>query len=106
MEMEKTKGHSGGILVDIRDETLEVEETDVGDYFISMVLGNKLSNFRWELITGFGPAQHTLSSDFISELSRKCMTSTLPLFLCVWGGGGGLTWLGLLLTRTTPKNDG
>jgi hypothetical protein len=74
-------GHSGGILVGIKDETYELEESKIGDYFINMVLRSRLSNVRWELITVYGPAQHISSCDFISELSRKCMSVTLPLLL-------------------------
>jgi hypothetical protein len=48
-----------------------------------MVLRNRTSNFRWELIIVYGPAQHDKSMDFIAELSRKCLFATLPL---VFGG--------------------
>jgi hypothetical protein len=74
-------GHSGGILVGIKEETYELEESELGEYFISMVLRSRLSNVRWELITVYGPAQYNSSADFISELSRKCMRATLPLLL-------------------------
>jgi hypothetical protein len=53
----------------------------VGDHYISMVLRSRLSNVKWELINVYGPAQHNFSADFISELSRKCMRSTLPVLL-------------------------
>jgi hypothetical protein len=76
-----TVGHSGRILVGIKEETYEVEEVELGEYFISMVLRSRLANVIWELITMYGPAQHNLSIDFISELSRKCMRATLPLLL-------------------------
>jgi hypothetical protein len=74
-------GHSGGILVGIKDETYELEDSEIVDYFISMVLMSRLSNVRWELITVYGPAQHSSSSYFISELSQKCIRATLPLLL-------------------------
>jgi hypothetical protein len=74
-------GHSGGILVGIKDETYEVEESELKEYFISMVLRSRLSIVRWELITVYGPAQHCLSTNFIIELLRKCMRANLPLLL-------------------------
>jgi hypothetical protein len=74
-------GHYGGILVGIKDETCELEDSEIVDYFISMVLRSRLSNVRWELITVYGPAQHSSSSYFISELSQKCIRATLPLLL-------------------------
>jgi hypothetical protein len=33
------------------------------------------------LVTVYGLAQHSLSAEFISELSRKCLRSTLPILL-------------------------
>jgi hypothetical protein len=60
-----------------------VEETEVGQYYVSMGLRNRLSNLRWILITVYGPAQHNLSANFISKSSRKCMCATLPV---VFGG--------------------
>jgi hypothetical protein len=58
------KGHSGGILMGIKDDIYEVEDSKVGDFFVSMVLRNRLTNLRWELITVYGPTQHTLAPDF------------------------------------------
>jgi hypothetical protein len=65
----------------VNEESYEIEETETGEYYISMVLRNRLSNSRWELVTVYGPTQHSLSEDFITELSRKCMRSTLPVLL-------------------------
>jgi hypothetical protein len=84
------------IVVGIKDEIYELEESEIGDYFISMVLRSRLSNVRRELITVYGPAQHSSSSDFISELSRKCMRVTLPLLL-----GGDFN----LIRFTEDKNN-
>jgi hypothetical protein len=39
-------GHSGDILVGVRDETYEMEESEVREHFISMMLRNRLTNFR------------------------------------------------------------
>jgi hypothetical protein len=77
------KGHSGGILMGLKKDRYEVEETEVGEYYVSMVIRNRMSNVRWVLITVYGPAQHNLSTDFISELSRKCMGTTLPMMMGV-----------------------
>jgi hypothetical protein len=77
------KGHSCGILMGIREDTYEVEGTEVGGFYVSMVLRNRRSNLRWELIIVYGPAQHNLLVDFIAELSRKCIVATLPVVLGV-----------------------
>jgi hypothetical protein len=69
--------------MDFKDETHEIEDSEIGEFYVSMVLRNRTSNFRWELIIVYGPAQHDKSMDFIAELSRKCLFATLPL---VFGG--------------------
>lgn len=74
-------GHSGGILVGVKEDILEVEQEDKGVFYVSLVIRNRLTNVRWELITVYGPANHSLSADFISELSRKCLTTDLPLII-------------------------
>jgi hypothetical protein len=48
----------------VKDDIYEVEDSEVGDFFVSMVLRNRLTNLRWELITVYGPTQHTLAPDF------------------------------------------
>lgn len=65
----------------VKEDALEVEQEDKGSFYVSMVIRNRLNNFRWELITVYGPANHAMSSDFISELSRKCLTTDLPLVI-------------------------
>jgi exonuclease III len=77
----ESRGHSGGLLMGVKEGQLEVEDSEIGDHYVSMVLRDRASNFRWELITVYGPAQHDESQDFISELSRKCMYAVLPVVL-------------------------
>jgi exonuclease III len=74
-------GHSGGILFGIKDELIEVEETEIGEFYVSMGLRHRLQNFRWEMMVVYGPAQHDRSREFIAELSRKCLFATLPMVL-------------------------
>jgi hypothetical protein len=65
----------------VKEEILEVEDREVGDHFVSMIVRNMKSNFRWELVTVYGHVQHDRASAFISDLSRKCMSATLPIVL-------------------------
>jgi hypothetical protein len=74
-------GHSGGILFGIKDELIEVEENEIGEFYVSMGLRHRLQNFRWEMMVVYGPAQHDRSREFIAELSRKCLFATLPMVL-------------------------
>jgi hypothetical protein len=59
----------------MKDISVEVEDSKVGEYYVSMVLRNR--------IIIYGPAQHDLSPGFITKLSRKCRFATL---LVVLGG--------------------
>jgi exonuclease III len=83
------RGHSGGggILMGIKEDSYELEDLDIGDFYVSMVVRQRTTNYRWELVTIYGPAQQDKSGDFIAELSRKCMVATLPL---VFGGDSNL----------------
>jgi hypothetical protein len=71
----------------IKLDYFEVEDSEIGEYFVSMVLRNRLNNFRWELVSIYGPAQHEASADFISELSRKCLYTSLHILIRGRGGG-------------------
>jgi exonuclease III len=95
--MDECQGAFRGILLGVKDRGLEVEDTKVGEFYISMVLRNKVSNFRWELITVYGPANHEKTPDFIAELSRKCLLATLPMVL-----GGDIN----LIRLANEKNNG
>jgi hypothetical protein len=80
---QSAKGHSGGILMGVREEFLEVEDQKIGEYFISLVVRQRTTNFRWELMTIYGSAQHDKSRDFSAELLRKCMAVTLLVVMGV-----------------------
>jgi hypothetical protein len=67
----------------VREDNLEVEDFEIGEFYASMVLRRRTSNFRWEMITVYGATQHDRSPNFIDELSRKCMYSVFPV---VFGG--------------------
>jgi exonuclease III len=81
----------------VKEKFLEVEDHEIGDYFISLVVRQRTSNFRWELMTVYGSAQHDMSRDFIAELSRKCMSISLPVVM-----GGDFN----LIRQTSEKSNG
>jgi exonuclease III len=93
---QSAKGHSGGILMGVREEFLEIEDHEIGEYFISLVVRHRTINFRWEIMIVYGHAQHDKSRDFIAELSRKCMTVTLPVVM-----GGDFN----LIRQASEKNN-
>jgi exonuclease III len=75
--------HFGGILMGIKEDRYEMEDYEIGDHYVSVMLRDRLTNLRWELITVYGTANPESSKDFIAELSRKCLCPSLPL---VFGG--------------------
>jgi exonuclease III len=72
-------GHSGGILLGVKEETFEVEDMDHGDFFVSMAVTHKRSNLSWEIIIVYGPADHTRSRAFLDELRAKIDRCTTPV---------------------------
>jgi hypothetical protein len=79
----------------IKEDSYEMEDTDIGDFYVSMVVRQRAPNYRREMVIVYGPVQHDKSRDFIAELSRKCMMATLPL---VFGGDFNLI-------RDTPEKN-
>lgn len=74
-------GHSGGILLGVKEEVLEVEDWDSGDYYMGAQIRHRTTNIRWICLTVYGPAQHDRSGEFLEELGTKCKGSILPILI-------------------------
>ena len=59
-------GRSGGMLLGIRCSVLELESEDKGEFFVSMSLVHRASNFPFQFIGVYGPADHSRSANFLS----------------------------------------
>lgn len=46
-----------------------------------MTIRNRLSNFRWVMVTVYGPVQHDLSADFLAKLGTVCQQTVLPIII-------------------------
>jgi exonuclease III len=95
----EAKGKSGGMLVGVKIDVLEVEDNTQGEYSILITIRNRMSNYRWNLVIVYGPAQHDFSPDFIQELNNICSNSRrggLPIVL-----GGDLN----LIRNEAEKNS-
>jgi len=84
-------GHSGGILLGVKDATFEVGGMDRGEFFISMEIFERALNFKWEVIIVYGPADHSRSPTFLAELQQKI--SAFP----------SLLWWEVTLTSSAPR---
>lgn len=75
------KGHSGGLIMGINCDLLEIEESAQNDHFMGIQVRNRCSNFRFWVVDVYGPAQHDLSGTFITELSDFCAAVSVPMIL-------------------------
>lgn len=74
-------GHSGGMLLGANTELFEVVEMDVGQFFISMVLKNKVGGKEWGVINVYGPVQYDRKEDFLREILEKCNSMMVPFLI-------------------------
>jgi hypothetical protein len=65
------RGHSGGILLGVKQDCVRVGAFDEGEQFLSALLRNKKDGFKWEVIVVYGPAHHDKSRDFFGEVGRE-----------------------------------
>ena len=70
-------GHSGGILLGMKDATFEVGSMDRGSHFVRMELWERDVNVQWEVIVVYGPADHSRAAAFLDELNTKIASATL-----------------------------
>jgi hypothetical protein len=58
LELGGGQGPLGGILLGIREDTLQVEDWEVGEHFVATIIRNMCDNWRWRMVTVYGPADH------------------------------------------------
>jgi exonuclease III len=75
------EGHSGGILLGVKQEVVEVGAFDEGTFFISALLRHRKCSFKWEVLVVYGPAQHDRLELFLEELKQKCLRIDVPVVL-------------------------
>lgn len=51
------RGRSGGILLGVKCETLEVLNVVYGDFTVKFLVRSKVDGFRWALVAVYGAAQ-------------------------------------------------
>jgi mannosylglycoprotein endo-beta-mannosidase len=78
---QSARGHFGGLIVGVKSEMFEVEEYRKEDYFLGVLLRQRVTNFRFWFVNIYGPAQHDFSEAFIQELSIFCANEALPVLL-------------------------
>ncbi|KAE8778785.1 putative NOT transcription complex subunit VIP2 [Hordeum vulgare] len=64
-------GHSGGILLGVREDAFSVEDMDRGEFFVSMAITDRRVHLSWEVIIVYGSADRGRSAEFLAELKNK-----------------------------------
>jgi hypothetical protein len=62
----------------VKMDRLEMEAWETSSYFMGATIRDRVSNFRWEAPTVYGPADHEWSLAFLVELDKKCAVTVLP----------------------------
>lgn len=91
------QGRSGGILMGVDQSFLELEDVCILSYCISMTIRDRRSNFRWMMVTVYGPVNHDFSNDFLAEIGNICEQAVLPIII-----GGDFN----LIREEADKNSG
>lgn len=60
---------------------LEMEDFNIGTYCVSMTIRDRRSNFRWVMVTMYGPVNHDSSGKFLEEIGGICKQSPLPILI-------------------------
>ena len=76
------RGRSGGILLGVRCEALEVRSVVMGDFAVKFRVRSKDDGFNWALVAVYGAAQPELKPEFLADLVRICGSES---FLSLWG---------------------
>ena len=53
----------------------------MGEYYLGAELRNRKTNFRWDLLVVYSPAQHDFSKNFLDELNSFLSNFALPCII-------------------------
>ena len=75
------RGRSGGILLGVKTDSMEVLAVSDGDFNIKLHILNKSNNFKWSLVTVYGPAQKDHKAAFLRELVNLAKDNPHPTII-------------------------
>ena len=75
------RGRSGGILLGVRTETMDVLASSEGDFHIKVHIRNKADNFTWTLVAVYGAAQDEHKPAFLRELVNLAKDNPYPIII-------------------------
>jgi hypothetical protein len=89
-------GRCGGMLVGVHMLVFDIGEFEEGIFFIRIRLRHKEHDFKFNLISVYGPAQADHKANFLSEMVRVCSKDTIPMII-----GGDFN----IIRRPDEKNN-
>lgn len=75
------RGRSGGMLIGLKEDQLEVLSVEIGEFFMSLVMIQRKDQFTWEVINVYGPAKQSKRRIFLEELNQKLDKGVLPVLI-------------------------
>jgi exonuclease III len=75
------QGRSGGMLIGVNSDTLDVLKVTTGDFSVRMHMKCKRDGFEWNFVHVYGAAQDAQKPDFLAELVRMCDNQDLPMMV-------------------------
>ncbi|KAE8789949.1 putative anion transporter 2, chloroplastic [Hordeum vulgare] len=84
----------------MKDTTFEVGSMDQGEFFVSMEVWERARNFKWEVISVYGPTDHRQSQDFLEELLTRIGGAQLQMVV-----GGDFNLLRTTQNKSNARVD-
>jgi exonuclease III len=94
-------GRSGGILLGVNLDAIDIGSIEEGDFFIKFKLRDRKEDFKWILVAVYGAAQPEYKESFLTELVRTCSKENLPMVI-----GGDFNIIRSPSEKNNDKYDG
>ena len=75
------RGRSGGILLGVNPNSMDVLAISDEDFHIKFHIRNKVDNFIWSLVAVYGPAQEAHKAAFLRELVNLTKDNPYPILI-------------------------
>ena len=90
------RGRSGGMLLGVNLLSFDIGEIEEGDFLIRFKVRHREDDYKFNLISVYGPAQMDHKAQFLSEVVRVCSKEALPIVI-----GGDFN----IIRRPDEKNN-
>ena len=95
---EPSRGASGGLLMGVNEEKFDVGSCFSNKFFTRMVIMDKQTRFKWNLVNVYGASNARDKPDFLIDLVHVLNSSSLPFVV-----GGDFNLVRRISERNKPK---